>query len=66
MPSEQRNSKEPGRSIDRRRFLEAGGRGMLGIGATSLGQSSSAQSDTTARPSASTFGRAKSVVILYL
>ncbi len=55
-----------GASIDRRRFLQASGTGLLGLGATGLCPTSSVQADTAASPMSPTFGRAKSVVILYL
>ncbi|MBP86158.1 MAG: hypothetical protein CMJ64_05500 [Planctomycetaceae bacterium] len=55
-----------GNYIDRRRFLEASGTGLIGLGASSLPETSPAQDRAAPSPQASTFGRAKSVVVLYL
>lgn len=55
-----------GLSIDRRRFLQAGGAGLAGLGTGSFSQPSAALADSALTPQTGTFGRAKSLVILYL
>ena len=52
-------------SVDRRRFLQAGSAGLIGLGAAGLSAARAATANESL-PGASTFGRAKSVVVLYL
>lgn len=51
-------------SFDRRRFLQLSGTGLIGLGGTS--RSKTAQAGIESAAAAPTFGRAKSVVVLYL
>ena len=60
------STSDRGLSIDRRRFLQAGGAGLIGLGADGFSQPSVSRADAAHTSQTATFGRAKSVVILYL
>ncbi len=53
-------------AMDRRQFLEATGTTLAGLGSVGLAQPAKARAEASTSPHASTFGRAKSVVILFL
>lgn len=56
---------ETAAGVDRRRFLQAGGAALAGLGSAALSGTSAGGAESSL-PRAPTFGRAKSVVILYL